>query len=123
MKELPKGWDFFTTFVPPDCIQWYNHDYDISNNIYVSRTYQDWSCAGYVVNKESAKKAVEDIEQNGINDPVDWYIFNSRQLGHTTIYFNTYSPVPNAYHTVKFYADVFNKSTITGNLGTENYNK
>lgn len=123
MKELPDGWDFFTTFVPPDCIKWYNHDYDIPGNKYVSRTYQDWSCAGYVVNRFSAQKAINDIEENGVNDPIDWYVFNARQLGHTKIYFNTYSPIPNAYHTVKFYSDIYQKSTITGEFGTEDYDK
>jgi hypothetical protein len=122
MKELPEGWDFFTTFVPPDCLKWYNSDYELSGNTYVSRTYQDWSCAGYVVNRRSAAKAVADIEKNGINDPVDWYIFNSRLLNNNTnIYFNTYSPVPNAYHTVKFYENAFQSSTITGVLGTQDY--
>lgn len=122
IKELPNGWDFFTTFVPPDCIQWYNHDYDLPGNSYVSRTYQDWSCAGYVVNRRSAERAVADVEKNGINDPVDWYIFNSRLLNNNTnIYFNTYSPVPQTYHTVKFYDGAFRSSTITGASGTEDY--
>lgn len=121
MKELPEGWDFFTTLVPPDCLPWHNSDYDLPGNTYVSRTYQDWSCAGYVVNRNSAAKAVADIEKHGINDPVDWYIFNSRILGEGTIYFNTYSPVPNAYQTVKFYDGAFQSSTITGDLGTQNY--
>lgn len=123
MKELPDGWDFFTTFVPWDCIQWYNSDYNIPGNFYVSRTYQDWSCAGYVVNRQAAEKAIKDIEEHGVNDPIDWYIFNSRQLGKTTIYFNTYSPVPNAYQTVKFYKETYGSSTITGSMGTQNYDE
>lgn len=123
IKELPEGWDFFTTFVPSDCYQWYNPDYNIPGNTYVSRTYQDWSCAGYVVNRKSAQKAINDIEKNGVNDPIDWYIFNSRLLGKTEIYFNTYSPIPSAYHTVKFYNSAFASSTITGAQGTEDYDK
>ena len=125
IQELPSGWDFFSVFVPPDCFKWYNSDYDIPGNTFVCRTYQDWSCACYIVNKTSAQKVIDDAEAKGIDDPIDWHIFNSRQLdmykmryteeayNRDAIYFNTYSPKPSAYHPVKFHTDTANESTIT----------
>jgi len=120
-KELPEGWDFFAIFVPDDCLKWYNPDYNLPDRKYVSRTYQDWSCAGYMVNRMSAEKAVKDVEEHGVNNPIDWYIFNSRHLGTGTIYFNTYSPMPNSYHPVWFLPEASINSTIAGE-STERYN-
>lgn len=121
MKELPEGWDIFNTFVPPDCIQWYNHDYDIPEATYICRNYQDWSCAGYVISRNGAAKAIEDVEKYGINDPIDWYVYNAGFHGKRTVYFDAYSPKPTTYHTVRFLDGASGISTIGGEAGTESY--
>jgi GR25 family glycosyltransferase involved in LPS biosynthesis len=78
MWELPSDWDFFSFFVPDDSLFAYTDtDHNIgAQNVCVS--YQQWSCAGYMVSRSGARKAIEDIESKGINCPVDWYIFNFR---------------------------------------------
>ena len=101
INELPSNWDVFTIFVPEDCLAWYNSDYDIPGNDRICHTYQDWSCAGYAISREGARKAIEDVELNGISDPIDWYIFNSGfKRGQQNVYFNTYSVKPTVYRPV-----------------------
>lgn len=115
IRELPEDWEFFTLFVPDDCIQWFSYPranqpwvksndggpttYDLGKPNVV-RSYQDWSCAGYAVSRRGAEAAVEDLEANGISDPIDWYIFNLRHLGGQK-YFNTYSIHPTSFRPVR----------------------
>ena len=102
MQFLPSDWDVFTVFVPDDCLKWYNSDYDVPGNEIICRTYQDWSCAGYAITRYGAQKAVNDIETNGISDPIDWFIFNAGfSRGQQKVYFNTYSVKPHIYRPIR----------------------
>jgi Glycosyltransferase family 25 (LPS biosynthesis protein) len=101
INSLPDNWDVFTVFVPDDCLEWYNSDYDVPGYETIARTYQDWSCAGYAINRKGAQKAIDDVETNGINDPIDWYLFNAGFHNRPqTVYFNTYSVKPSVYRPV-----------------------
>jgi GR25 family glycosyltransferase involved in LPS biosynthesis len=103
LTELPKDWEFFSPFVPDDSLFAYNEVKHSFNNDYSTcRSYQQWSCATYVVSRAGAKKAIENIEAVGIKCPVDWYIFNFRMKKEDDqIAFNTYTIKPNSYRPVK----------------------
>ena len=120
-NELPSNWDFFSFFVPDDSLFAYNSvNHDIGkDNICVS--YQQWSCAGYMVSKQGAQKAILDIESRGINAPIDWYIFNFRMKPEESqMRFNTYTVKPRSYRPIKLIQGVFEHSQIH-NGSTETY--
>lgn len=50
----------------------------------VVESYQDWSMLCWILNRESAEKILKDTEQNGILEPIDWYIFDVAYLNKTT---------------------------------------
>ena len=118
MRQLPVDWDFFSFFVPDDSLFAYNKDTHTIGAENVCISYQQWSCAGYMVSREGARKAVEDVESRGINCPVDWYIFNFRmkkEENQKTFY--TYTLKPGHYRPVQFlqgaaqYTQIHNGST------------
>jgi len=118
MRQLPVDWDFFSFFVPDDSLFAYNEDTHTIGAENVCISYQQWSCAGYMVSREGARKAVEDIESRGINCPVDWYIFNFRmkkEENQKTFY--TYTLKPGNYRPINFlkgaaeYTQIHNGST------------
>ena len=112
ISELPSIWDIFAVFVPDDCLEWYNSDYDIPGSERVCHTYQDWSCAGYAITRYAAQKALDDIAANGISDPIDWYIFNAGfKRGEQRVYFNAYSVKPHIYRPI-WLAPVASQSSI-----------
>jgi GR25 family glycosyltransferase involved in LPS biosynthesis len=103
MAELPFDWDFFSFFVPDDSLFAYNEEnHNIgAENVCVS--YQQWSCAGYIVNRSGAEKAIKDIESRGINCPIDWYIFNFRmKKEENQKTFFTYTLKPGKYRPIRF---------------------
>ena len=112
VKELPLEWDFFSFFVPDDSLFAFNSQHEIgADNVCIS--YQQWSCAGYMVSKEGARKAVEDVESRGINCPVDWYIFNFRMKQEENQQrFNTYTLKPGKYRPIKFLQEAAQYSQI-----------
>jgi hypothetical protein len=120
LKDLPEDWDILATFVPKDCFQWHNDSYEIGKT-YICKTYQDWSCAGYVISKNGAKRFVEDAELNGVSDPIDYYIYNVRQLHRQTVWFNTYSLKPNVYKPVWLDDRAAYISSIHVGVTQENY--
>jgi GR25 family glycosyltransferase involved in LPS biosynthesis len=103
LMELPEDWEFFSPFVPDDSLFAYNEMKHSFNNDYLTcRSYQQWSCATYVVNRAGAKRAIENLESIGITAPIDWYIFNFRMKQEDgQIRFNTYTVKPNSYRPVK----------------------
>lgn len=127
LPELPEGWDFFTLFVPDDCIQWYSYprvnqpwvkpdvlgpkDYEIGQP-HVCRNYQDWSCAGYVISRKGAQNTLDDIAEHSVGNPIDWYVFNVRQMDSSNQYFETYSIKPAAYRPVRLYSQASKSSVI-----------
>lgn len=103
LRELPKEWDFFSLFVPDDSLFAYNEEVHNISRLNICKSYQQWSCASYVVSRQGAQKAIEDIESRGIGAPIDWYIFNFRMKPELNQpIFNTYTVKPNAYRPVKF---------------------
>lgn len=103
LRELPENWDFFSAFVPDDSLFAYNKDQHDIDRVNICKSYQQWSCASYVVSRSGAKKAIKDIESRGISAPIDWYIFNFRMKPEPgQVIFNTYTLKPRAYRPVKF---------------------
>jgi hypothetical protein len=113
MRQLLPIWDFFSLFVPDDSLFAYNEEqHDIGEDS-VCRSYQQWSCAGYVVSRRGAEKAIKDIETRGISAPIDWYIFNFRMKPEQDqIKFATYTLKPEAYKPVKFFLEAARDSQI-----------
>jgi GR25 family glycosyltransferase involved in LPS biosynthesis len=103
MSELPLDWDFFSFFVPDDSLFAYNEDQHTIGAENVCVSYQQWSCAGYMVSRSGAEKAIKDIESRGINCPIDWYIFNFRmKKEENQKTFFTYTLKPGKYRPIKF---------------------
>ena len=98
LKALPDGWEFFTSFVPENCLNRYNSSHDIPNENAVCKVYQDWSCASYAVSRRGAEKTISDVEKHGVSAPIDWYVFNISHLN--TEVFASYALKPSAYKPV-----------------------
>lgn len=113
LQELPADWDFFSFFVPDDSLFAYNkewHEYGAQN---LCRSYQQWSCAGYIASRQGAEKAIADVESRGATAPIDWYIFNFRMKQEPDqMRFNTYTVKPNAYRPIKFLMEAATQSQI-----------
>jgi GR25 family glycosyltransferase involved in LPS biosynthesis len=124
LMELPEGWEFFSPFVPSDSLFAYNEiEHSFNNDYLTCRSYQQWSCATYVVSRAGAKKAVENVESLGITAPIDWYIFNFRMKQEDAqIRFNTYTVKPNSYKPVKLLLEAAAYSSIHKG-STEELNK
>jgi GR25 family glycosyltransferase involved in LPS biosynthesis len=75
ITELPEQFDAFHAFYPESEGHKYNTGLDISENICSS--YQDWSCACYIINKSGAKKMIE-LASKGIYLPLDWFMFRQK---------------------------------------------
>jgi GR25 family glycosyltransferase involved in LPS biosynthesis len=124
LMELPEDWEFFSPFVPDDSLFAYNEMKHSFNDDYLTcRSYQQWSCATYVVNRAGAKRAIENIESMGITAPIDWYIFNFRMKQEDgQIRFNTYTIKPNSYRPVKLLLEAAAYSSIHKGI-TEELNR
>jgi GR25 family glycosyltransferase involved in LPS biosynthesis len=124
LMELPEDWEFFSPFVPDDSLFAYNEMKHSFNNDYLTcRSYQQWSCATYVVSRAGAKRAIENIESMGITAPIDWYVFNFRMKQEDNqIKFNTYTIKPNSYRPVKLLLEAAANSSIHKG-STEELNK
>ena len=88
IMECPKDFDALYINVPGDQLDKYNSNYSVSENI--SRAYQDWSCACYVVQKSTIKNMI-DFANSGIVLPLDWFMFRQQHL------FKIYSVKPESY--------------------------
>jgi GR25 family glycosyltransferase involved in LPS biosynthesis len=86
MAELPEDWDMFTAYVPPAQYGKHNASHEIGAET-ISKTYQDWSLAFYVINRKSAEKLLQSVYE-GVVYPPDWHFFKQPEK------FNTYSPKP-----------------------------
>lgn len=113
MRELLPIWDFFSLFVPDDSLFAYNEEQHEIYEENVCKSYQQWSCAGYVVSRRGAEKAVKDIETKGITAPIDWYVFNFRmKQEEDQTRFATFTLKPKAYKPVKFLVEAAVNSQI-----------
>jgi GR25 family glycosyltransferase involved in LPS biosynthesis len=124
LMELPEGWEFFSPFVPSDSLFAYNEiEHSFNNDYLTCRSYQQWSCATYLVSRAGAKRAIENVESVGITAPIDWYIFNFRMKQEEgQIRFNTYTAKPNSYRPVKLLLEAAANSSIHKG-STEELNK
>jgi len=113
MSELMPIWDFFSFFVPDDSLFAYNEsEHDLSEE-HICKSYQQWSCAGYAVSRRGAEKAIADIKLQGINCPIDWYIFNFRMKQEKNqMRFNTFTVKPQIYKPIKFLSEAAQHSQI-----------
>ena len=112
IQELPNDWEFCSLVVPDDSLFAYNqsHDYGAAH---LCKSYQQWSCAGYMVSRRGAEAAIKDVESRGFGAPIDWYIFNFRMKPEENqTVFNTYTVKPNAYRPVRLQLDAAVNSQI-----------
>lgn len=113
INQLLPVWDFFSLFVPDDSLFAYNEDAHDFGEENVCFSYQQWSCAGYVVSRKGAKRAVEDIESRGITAPVDWYVFNFRmKQEENQMKFSTFTIKPTSYRPIRFLLEAARESQI-----------
>jgi GR25 family glycosyltransferase involved in LPS biosynthesis len=113
MKELSPLWDFFSLFVPGDSLFAYNPEEHEVYEEHICRSYQQWSCAGYAVNRRGAEKALNDVKTRGITAPIDWYIFNFRMKPEVDqMRFATYTLKPEVYQPVKLLLEAAVQSQI-----------
>lgn len=84
MSQIEDDWDLFFYYAPgnTNAGEYYADEKD------VCKAYQDWSCLCYVVNKKAAQKIIDDIYQNSINLPLDYYFFKQPEK------FNCYTVKP-----------------------------
>lgn len=106
MDQLPEDWEVFSYFVPEDQytkyylkeaksfaegfgfetavtyrgieenIQGGYLSYPRKDHKGVVESYQDWSMLCYIINRKTAEKILKDVIENGIYEPIDWYVFN-----------------------------------------------
>ena len=71
MSQINEDWDAFFYYAPGNTNtgEFYPEEKD------VCRAYQDWSCLCYIINKKSAEKIINDISNNLISMPIDYYFF------------------------------------------------
>lgn len=72
LDSLPENWDVFSYFVHHNQFGRYHGNGD---EFGVVAAYQDWSMLCWLLTKECAIKIIDDINNNGIDMPIDWYIF------------------------------------------------
>lgn len=87
MKQLPENFDAFHAFCPSDQNDKYDIAMDISDELCSS--YQDWSCACYIVSRSGAQKMIY-LASRGIRLPLDWFMFRQKNL------FSVYTLKPDA---------------------------
>jgi GR25 family glycosyltransferase involved in LPS biosynthesis len=92
IKETPDNFDSLFIFVPKDQMHKHDSAKDISVNI--TKAYQDWSCACYVINKKTIKDMI-DVANGGFSLPLDWFMFRQQNI------FNVYSVKPGSNQACK----------------------
>jgi GR25 family glycosyltransferase involved in LPS biosynthesis len=113
LENIPEDWDVFSYFVHPNQFDRYTHIYSQDE---VVLAYQDWSMLCWLINKPAAKKMINDIVQNGIDMPIDWYIFRQPEK------FKSYSLSPTArrgcelYDTTSTFQQIDDRIKINGIL-------
>lgn len=92
IKECPSNFDALHIFVPVDQMHKYDASKDISTNI--TRAYQDWSCACYIIQKSTIQDMI-DVANGGFSLPLDWFMFRQQNV------FNIYTVKPGSYQACK----------------------
>ena len=113
LRTIPEDWDVFSYFVHSNQFDRYTN---IRSSDEIVPAYQDWSMLCWLITKPAAKKLIEDISKNGINMPIDWYIFRQPEK------FKSYSLSPTArrgcelYDTVSTFQQIDDRIKINGIL-------
>ena len=84
LNNLPRNWDVFSIFIDANQLDRFDRSHEI--NYYIAKGYQDWSTLGYVVSKAGAQKMLDFVKNNGISQPVDWFIFRNGREGAFNVY-------------------------------------
>jgi GR25 family glycosyltransferase involved in LPS biosynthesis len=111
LKIIPNGWDIFSYFVHPNQFTRYA---DVDSKDEIVLAYQDWSMLCWLITKDAAKKMIDDISKNGIDMPIDWYIFRQPEK------FKSYSLSPTArrgcelYDTTSTFQQIDDRIKING---------
>lgn len=92
IQECPENFDALHIFVPADQMHKHDASKDISTNI--TRAYQDWSCACYIIQKSTIQDMI-DVANGGLSLPLDWFMFRQQNI------FNVYSVKPGSYQACK----------------------
>jgi len=100
---LPEDWDVFSFFMPPSCEVFYSEYIHMIDNQIVCKPYQGWSCGGYIINRNGAKKIIEYLEENPIDSPIDFFMFSQ-----TPDMLNVYNPLPFLKRIAEFDNDYIN---------------
>jgi len=71
MSQIDEEWDLFFYYAPGNTNtgEFYPEEKD------VCRSYQDWSCLCYVINRKAAQKVIDNLYDNIISLPIDYYYF------------------------------------------------
>jgi GR25 family glycosyltransferase involved in LPS biosynthesis len=113
LNVIPEDWDIFSYFVHPNQFDRYAN---LNNKDEVVLAYQDWSMLCWIINKPAAIKIIEDISRNGIDMPIDWYVFRQPEK------FKSYSLSPTArrgcelYDTMSTFQQIDDRIKINGPL-------
>lgn len=85
INSVPSNFDALHIFCPDSELHKYQIGMDVSD--FICSSYQDWSCACYVINKDGAIKMLTEASR-GINLPLDWFMFRQKHI------FNIYTLRP-----------------------------
>ena len=84
IRHAPDDWDIISIFVDQNQHPRFDKTQEI--NYYIAKGYQDWSTLGYIISKNGARKICNFVEEHGMNQPVDWYIFRNGHAGNFNVY-------------------------------------
>lgn len=84
LHQLPEDYDVFSVYADDNQDDRFRPKHAVSE--FISKGYQDWSTLCYVVSKKGAKRLLEVMSENGMNMPVDWYIFRNGEAGVFDVY-------------------------------------
>ena len=88
LTYTPKEYDVFSMYVDKDQNSRYNTEQHVTDEI--AKGYQDWSTLCYFVSVKGAQKLIELVDQYGMDQPVDWFIFRHGHAGRLNVY--TWNP-------------------------------
>jgi len=84
LKLLPETYDVFSIFVSSDQAPRYNNEQAFIRQI--AKGYQDWSTLCYAVPLKGATRLCELLQEYGVTEPVDHYIFRKGHAGLLSVY-------------------------------------
>jgi GR25 family glycosyltransferase involved in LPS biosynthesis len=91
LKSIPNTYDVFSMYVDKDQYGRYNTGEFVNET--VARGYQDWSTLCYFISSKGARKLIQLVEESGMNQPVDWFLFRHGHAGRLEVY--TWPPAIN----------------------------